>query len=214
MSFDFNVVRLERCSSQDPIYDIEYFAKVSNPSGQQEGWEKGKLLRYLIRNQHWSPLEMVSCVFYVETTRDIARQLLRHRSMNFQEMSQRYAEVTSNFVFREGRGQDHKNRQNSLDNMSDSVKKEWEQHQASVALAVNNAYNWALGTGIAKEQARCVLPEGMTLSRLYVNANLRDMYHYINLRTSNGTQKEHMDLANKFKIAIETIAPELFEKEK
>lgn len=176
---------------------VAYCARVSNPSNQINTETSEKLIRYLIKHKHWSPLEMVSACLEVETTRDIARQLLRHRSFSFQEFSQRYADPTKDldFVCREARLQDTKNRQNSIETDNDSLKGRWEEEQLKVILAAKQAYTWAIENGIAKEQARAVLPEGLTVSRLYVNGTLRSWVHYIELRSSNGTQKEHIELA-------------------
>ena len=176
---------------------VAYCARVSNPSNQINTETSEKLIRYLIKHKHWSPLEMVSACLEVETTRDIARQLLRHRSFSFQEFSQRYADPTKDldFVCREARLQDTKNRQNSIETDNDYLKERWEEEQLKVILAAKQAYTWAIENGIAKEQARAVLPEGLTVSRLYVNGTLRSWVHYIELRSSNGTQKEHIELA-------------------
>ena len=183
---------------------IAYCARVSNPSNQFNVETADKLIRYLIKHKHWSPLEMVSACLEIETTRDIARQILRHRSFSFQEFSQRYAdptaELANSFVIREARFQDTKNRQNSVEfDMTDESQRllayEWERAQKRVLYAVENEYKWAIANGIAKEQARAVLPEGLTVSRLYMNGTLRSWIHYIELRSSNGTQKEHMEVA-------------------
>ena len=176
---------------------VAYCARVSNPSNQINTETSEKLIRYLIKHKHWSPLEMVSACLEVETTRDIARQLLRHRSFSFQEFSQRYADPTKDldFVCREARLQDIKNRQNSIETDDTSLQIEWERAQKRVIFAAQREYEWAIKNGIAKEQARAVLPEGLTVSRLYVNGTLRSWVHYIELRSSNGTQKEHIELA-------------------
>lgn len=183
---------------------IAYCARVSNPSNQFNVETADKLIRYLIKHKHWSPLEMVSACLEIETTRDIARQILRHRSFSFQEFSQRYAdptaELANSFVIREARFQDTKNRQNSVEfDMTDESQRllaiEWERAQKRVLWAVEQEYKWAIKNGIAKEQARAVLPEGLTVSRLYMNGTLRSWIHYIELRSSNGTQKEHMEVA-------------------
>ena len=176
---------------------VAYCARVSNPSNQDNSATNEKLVNYLINNQHWSPLEMVSCCIEIETTRDIARQLLRHRSFSFQEFSQRYADPTKDLEFttREARMQDPKNRQNSIKSDNDGLHIEWHRRQRNVIEAATNAYEWAINNGIAKEQARVVLPEGNTMSRLYVNGTLRSWIHYIELRSANGTQLEHIDLA-------------------
>ena len=185
---------------------VAYCARVSNPSNQANSETSERLIKYLIKHKHWSPLEMVSACIEVETTRDIARQLLRHRSFSFQEFSQRYADPTAElddaFVLREARMQDTKNRQNSVElDMSDEKQKllayEWERAQ----------YEWAIKNGIAKEQARAVLPEGLTVSRLYVNGTLRSWIHYIDLRDGNGTQKEHAEIARACAEVIAKVFP-------
>jgi thymidylate synthase (FAD) len=195
---------------------IAYCARVSNPANQFNTDTSEKLIRYLIKHQHWSPLEMVSACLEITTTRDIARQILRHRSFSFQEFSQRYADPTAEldeaFVLREARFQDTKNRQNSVDlDMTDEEQKllayEWERAQKRVLYAVKKEYKWAIDNGIAKEQARAVLPEGLTVSRMYMNGTLRSWIHYIELRASNGTQKEHMDIARACAQAITAIFP-------
>ena len=189
---------------------IAYAARVSNPSNQINSETAPKLLRYLIKHQHWSPFEMASICIEVETTRDIARQLLRHRSFSFQEFSQRYADIRDlddNFVIRETRLQDQKNRQNSIDTDDWELKMMWEGYQNSVIKAAKAAYTWAIENGIAKEQARAVLPEGNTVSRLYVNGTIRSWIHYIELRSGHGTQKEHMELAREIAKAITQIYP-------
>ena len=188
---------------------VAFCARVSNPSNQSNKDTSEKLIRYLVKNQHWSPLEMVSMCLEIETTRDIARQILRHRSFSFQEFSQRYADPTQelDFVFREARLQDTKNRQNSIETDSDYLKERWEEEQLSVLFRVKQAYKWAIDNGIAKEQARAVLPEGLTVSRLYMNGTLRSWIHYIQLRSSNGTQKEHAEVALKCAEVIAKVFP-------
>ena len=186
---------------------VAYCARVSNPSNQNNTATSKKLLRYLAREKHWSPFEMVSACLEIETTRDIARQILRHRSFSFQEFSQRYAEQTEFTHFRDARMQDHKNRQNSIETDNADLKYEWLKKQAEVAVAVKDAYNWALENGIAKEQARVVLPEGNTKSRLYMNGTLRSWMHYIELRSGNGTQKEHQEVAIECGKVLSTIFP-------
>lgn len=188
---------------------VAYCARVSNPSNQDNKATNEKLVNYLIKNQHWSPLEMVSCCIEIETTRDIARQLLRHRSFSFQEFSQRYADPTKDleFMTREARMQDPKNRQNSIKSDNDGLHIEWHRRQRNVIEAASNAYEWAINNGIAKEQARVVLPEGNTMSRLYVNGTLRSWIHYIQLRAANGTQQEHIELAKECARAIANIFP-------
>lgn len=186
---------------------VAYCARVSNPSNQMTTQSNNKLIGYLIRNHHWSPFEMVSICLEINTTRDIARQILRHRSFSFQEFSQRYAIADLGFEVREARLQDMKNRQNSLESDNNELKQEWEQIQNQVHQITSQAYEWALSNGIAKEQARAVLPEGNTLSRLYVNGTLRSWIHYIELRSGNGTQKEHRDIALQCVKAIKPIFP-------
>ena len=192
---------------------IAYTARVSNPSNQDNTGTQERLLRYLIREKHWSPFEMVSACLEVETTRDIARQLLRHRSFSFQEFSQRYADPTEDLQFdlRDARLQDTKNRQNSLDTDDPDLQFNWLQQQAEVLNASKKAYRWAIENGIAKEQARSVLPEGNTKSRLYVNGTIRSWIHYIDLRSGNGTQKEHIEVARACANAIEPIFPMIME---
>ena len=195
----------------DNIQDlIAYCARVSNPSNQANTKTTPKLLQYLIDHKHWSPFEMASVCIEINTTRDIARQLLRHRSFSFQEFSQRYADIRDlddNFIVREARLQDPKNRQNSIDNTDMALEDEWANKQAAVIETAKMAYNWAIENGIAKEQARAVLPEGNTVSRLYVNGTVRSWIHYIELRSANGTQKEHMELAIEVAKAIAKIYP-------
>jgi len=186
---------------------VAYCARVSNPANQNNTETNEKLIRYLVKNNHWSPLEMVSICLEIETTRDIARQILRHRSFSFQEFSQRYAVADLGFEYKEARSQDTKNRQNSLEIDDWKLKETWENVQDSVIETAETAYKWAIENGIAKEQARAVLPEGMTVSRLYMNGTLRSWIHYIQLRTGNGTQKEHRELALACAKAIEPIFP-------
>ena len=176
---------------------IVYMARVSNPSNQDMTRGDEKLIRYLIKNQHWSPFEMVNVVMEISTTRDIARQILRHRSFSFQEFSQRYADPTKDLGFdlREARLQDTKNRQNSIETENSELKSEWIIKQMDVIAEAKQAYEWAIENGIAKEQARAVLPEGNTQSRMYMNGSLRSWIHYCQLRMANGTQKEHMEVA-------------------
>lgn len=192
---------------------IEYAARVSNPSAEKISKEPGKLMKYLMDHQHWSPLEMASVTLKVETTRDISRQLIRHRSFSFQEFSQRYADVTDlhdGFVPKEARSQDLKNRQNSNDDMDQETKDWWEFSQLALSDDVISVYEEALEKGIAKEVARSVLPEGMTLTKLYVSGTVRSWFHYVKLRTANGTQKEHMDLANKCLVELNYLMPNIF----
>lgn len=186
---------------------VAYCARVSNPSNQNNKTTNDKLIQYLISHQHWSPLEMVSVCLEINTTRDIARQILRHRSFSFQEFSQRYAVVSETPEIREARLQDFKNRQNSVETNNVELQQNWEEKQRLVINAANEAYSWALENGIAKEQARVVLPEGNTKSRLYVNGTLRSWVHYIELRSGNGTQKEHRELAIACANAIEPVFP-------
>jgi|TARA_R110001632_G_scaffold218301_2_gene347416 thymidylate synthase (FAD) len=188
---------------------IAYCARVSNPDNQNNTATNEKLVKYLMKHKHWSPLEMVSVCMEVETTRDIARQLLRHRSFSFQEFSQRYADPTKDLAFelRDARLQDLKNRQNSVVTEDELLQQHWAQQQQRVIDTALDAYNWALSNGIAKEQARAVLPEGNTLSKLYVNGTLRSWIHYIELRGANGTQLEHMELAWAVADAITKVFP-------
>jgi thymidylate synthase (FAD) len=193
---------------------IAYCARVSNPSNQLNTETSEKLIRYLVKHAHWSPLEMVSACVEITTTRDIARQILRHRSFAFQEFSQRYADPTKdlNFVVREARLQDTKNRQNSVElDLSDPGQRElarlWEEKQQNVIRAAREAYTWAVSNGLAKEQARVVLPEGNTESRVYMNGTLRSWVHFIELRSGNGTQKEHQLVALACAKAIAEIFP-------
>jgi thymidylate synthase (FAD) len=199
----------------DNIQDlIAYCARVSNPANQANTKTTPKLLDYLIKHKHWSPFEMASATIEVHTTRDIGRQLLRHRSFSFQEFSQRYADVNSLgdvFTIRDARLQDTKNRQNSIDNADAALDDEWANKQMAVIETAKMAYNWAIDNGIAKEQARVVLPEGNTKSVLYVNGTIRSWIHYCELRSANGTQKEHMELACAIAEAIGAIYPKMLE---
>lgn len=202
---------------------IAFCARVSNPSNQYNSETAEKLIRYLIRHKHWSPLEMVSACLEIETTRDIARQILRHRSFSFQEFSQRYADPTQDlsFVIRDARLQDAKNRQNSVElDLTDPEQRElarlWREKQMEVMRSARETYTWAVENGIAKEQARAVLPEGLTVSRLYVNGTLRSWVHFLEVRSGNGTQREHMEvaracaevLAEIFPMAADFVQPE------
>ena len=192
------------------LEQIAFAARVSNPSNQSNTATSEKLVRYLIKEGHWSPLEMVSACIEIETTRDIARQILRHRSFSFQEFSQRYADPTKdlNYIIRDARLQDLKNRQNSIEEgVDDYIKERWDNEQLNVHLAAMKAYNWAIDNGIAKEQARAVLPEGNMGSRLYMNGTLRSWVHYIELRSGNGTQKEHIEVARDCAKALEPVFP-------
>jgi thymidylate synthase (FAD) len=193
---------------------IAFCARVSNPSNQLNTETSEKLIRYLIKHKHWSPLEMVSACLEIETTRDIARQMLRHRSFSFQEFSQRYADPTKDldFVLREARLQDTKNRQNSVELSGltlteQNLIEQWKWKQQEVIDAAQHAYEWAVNNGIAKEQARAVLPEGNTVSRLYMNGTLRSWIHFIELRSANGTQKEHRQVAIECAKAIASVFP-------
>jgi thymidylate synthase (FAD) len=188
---------------------IAYCARVSNPSNQLNTETSEKLIKYLVKHQHWSPLEMVSACIEITTTRDIARQILRHRSFSFQEFSQRYADPTKdlNFVTREARLQDPKNRQNSVQVDDTDLQNEWFRAQQRVIYAAKREYEWAIKNGIAKEQARAVLPEGLIESRLYMNGTLRSWIHFIELRSANGTQKEHQEVAVACASAIAAIFP-------
>jgi thymidylate synthase (FAD) len=186
---------------------VAYCARVSNPSNQLNTETSEKLIRYLIKNQHWSPLEMVSACVEIETTRDIARQILRHRSFSFQEFSQRYAIADLGFEFKEARLQDDKNRQNSIEIDNPGLQMNWETQQDYVIAAAQRSYRWALEKGIAKEQARAVLPEGLTVSRLYMQGTLRSWLHYIELRSGPETQKEHREIAQACAEALSSIFP-------
>jgi len=186
---------------------VAYCARVSNPANQNNSETNEKLINYLINNNHWSPLEMVSICLEIETTRDIARQILRHRSFSFQEFSQRYAIADLGFVRREARIQDTKNRQNSIVTDNYKLQEDWETVQDLLEEHAEEAYKWAIENGIAKEQARAVLPEGMTVSRMYMNGTLRSWVHYIQLRSGNGTQKEHREIAIECAKVIEPIFP-------
>lgn len=190
------------------LEQVAFAARVSNPTNQNNSETAEKLVRYLIKHQHWSPLEMVSVCMEIETTRDIARQILRHRSFAFQEFSQRYADASQlGFELREARMQDLKNRQNSIENDNHALAAWWETYQKKVIEVASDAYKFALEKGIAKEQARAVLPEGITGSRMYMNGTLRSWVHYIQLRSGNGTQKEHREIALACADAIEPIFP-------
>jgi len=188
---------------------VAYCARVSNPANQFNAETSEKLIRYLVRNSHWSPLEMVSACIEITTTRDIARQILRHRSFSFQEFSQRYADPVQelDFVLREARLQDPKNRQNSVEVEDAILQNEWFRAQQRIIYAAKREYEWAIKNGIAKEQARAVLPEGLTVSRLLMNGTLRSWIHYIQLRSANGTQKEHILIAQEIANVITKIFP-------
>ena len=197
----------------DGIYEIEdlvsFCARVSNPSNQYNLETADKLIKYLIKHQHWSPLEMVSVCLEITTTRDIARQILRHRSFSFQEFSQRYADPTKelDFEVREARMQDPNNRQNSIETKDTELNKMWQAKQRDLIAEARRTYVWAVTNGIAKEQARAILPEGLTVSRLYMNGTLRSWIHYCQLRSSNGTQKEHMEIARLCAKVISEVFP-------
>ena len=186
---------------------IAYCARVSNPANQSHTETNEKLIKYLIHHQHWSPLEMVNICLEINTTRDIARQILRHRSFSFQEFSQRYAVADLGFEYKEARIQDTKNRQNSIITDNTVLHAEWEIQQQKIIDQAHKTYEWAISNGIAKEQARAVLPEGMTLSRLYMNGTLRSWVHYIQLRSGNGTQKEHRHVALACADVISSVFP-------
>ena len=188
---------------------IVHMARVSNPSNQETKEGNEKLIRYLIKNQHWSPFEMVNVIVEINTTRDIARQILRHRSFSFQEFSQRYADPTKelSFELREARLQDNKNRQNSIVTEDSVLQQAWNINQQKIVDEAKRVYEWAIDNGIAKEQARAVLPEGNTQSRLYMNGTLRSWIHYCTLRMSNGTQKEHAEVAKECWEIIEKMFP-------
>ena len=187
---------------------VAHCARVSNPDNQINMMNSQKLIRYLIKNNHWSPFEMVNICLEISTTRDIARQILRHRSFSFQEFSQRYANATILGVeYKEARLQDFKNRQNSIEHDNEYLENQWRMHQIVVSNHAMNAYQWAIDNGIAKEQARAVMPEGMTMSKLYMNGTVRSWIHYIQLRSGNGTQKEHREIAIECANIIEPIFP-------
>ena len=216
MEESMNVKLINYSQSPDGMNLLEqvaFAARVSNPSNQNNSETAEKLVRYLIKNQHWSPLEMVSVCLEIETTRDIARQILRHRSFSFQEFSQRYARADDlGFELRQARVQDTKNSQNSLEmdiayDTQRQIAYQWENLQNDLLKRTKDVYTWALDKGIAKEQARAILPEGNTKSRMYMNGTLRSWVHYIQLRSDNGTQKEHRDVALACADAIQPIFP-------
>lgn len=211
-----NVVAVTRPVSGLDIDDfIAYVARVSNPANQNNTESSGRLIKYLVKNKHWSPFELVHVVMEIETTRDIARQILRHRSFTFQEFSQRYADPTKDlgFVHREARLQDTKNRQNSIETEDDQLQQEWKDKQWYITNVVKDTYEWAVENGIAKEQARAVLPEGLTVSRMYMSGSLRSWIHYCQLRCANGTQKEHREIALDCWYKIMELFPSLNELE-
>lgn len=189
---------------------IAYMARVSNPENQDNKETAPKLLKYLIDNKHWSPFEMVNICMEIETTRDIARQILRHRSFSFQELSQRYA-VVHDYDFSEVRLQDNKDRQNSIEVQDRELQRFWQESQATVIRTAVGHYEAALANGIAKEVARKLLPEGMMMSRMYANATLRSWLHYINIRCDKSTQKEHREVADQCRVVIKSLFPSLFE---
>ena len=204
----------EGISNDDMLDLVAYCARVSNPSNQMNSETSEKLVKYLIKHQHWSPLEMVNACLEINTTRDIAHQIVRHRSFAFQEFSQRYAdpkEFGDQFVLREARLQDTKNRQNSIElsetDEDKALAQRWAEEQQDVIFRAKRAYEWAIKSGIAKEQARVVLPEGLTKTRLYMNGSLRSWIHYIELRGANGTQKEHMEIAHACAEVIAKVFP-------
>lgn len=202
----------ENYKNMSLIDQVAYFARVSNPNNQSNSATSERLCMYLLNNKHFSPFEMVTICLEIKTTRDIARQILRHRSFSFQEFSQRYAVADLGYEYKEARLQDNKNRQNSIELEDENLKNtelktEWKKQQTEIAELSKKTYNWALEHGIAKEQARAVLPEGMTLSRMYMSGNLRSWIHYIKLRTANGTQKEHREIAFLCAYAIKEIFP-------
>jgi thymidylate synthase (FAD) len=213
------VVAVSKPTISDPITGyivgvdefIAYVARVSNPSNQMNTETAPKLLRYLAKHKHWSPFEMVSICMEIDTTRDIARQILRHRSFSFQEFSQRYADPTKDlgFVTREARLQDMKNRQNSIETEDEKLQRDWNQIQSNMQDMARGAYKWAIENNIAKEQARAVLPEGLIQSRMYMNGTLRSWIHYCELRMDNGTQKEHREIATMAWNEITKIFPSL-----
>jgi len=212
-----NVMGVQVNAQTNLLDQIAYCARVSNPSNQNTDAPSDKLVRYLIKNQHWSPFEMVSACLEINTTRDIARQILRHRSFSFQEFSQRYADASQlGFEPREARYQDTKNRQNSTNfdlNIDDDrrLAYQWELSQTDLLKRIQDTYEWALEKGIAKEQARAILPEGMTKSRMYMNGTIRSWIHYIQLRSGNGTQKEHREVAIACAKALEPVFPMITE---
>jgi thymidylate synthase (FAD) len=200
----------ETSLSDDLLQLVSFCARVSNPGNQYNEQTAEKLVKYLIKHKHWSPFEMVNVCLEIETTRDISRQILRHRSFSFQEFSQRYADPVEELQFttRPARLQDYTNRQNSIDiPMEDSINYVWESYQEVIIERAKKAYNWAIEAGIAKEQARTILPEGLTMTRLYMNGTLRSWIHYIEVRESEGTQKEHREIAQKCAEAIYKIFP-------
>lgn len=203
-----STVKLISSSSNDLLQDIAYMARVSNPSNQDNEETAEKLLKYLIKHKHWSPFEMCSITLEINTTRDIAHQIVRHRSFAFQEFSQRYAKPEAlgfPFKLRTGRLQDVKNRQNSIESNDRNLEMAWIAKQKSAIATAESIYYWALDQGIAKEQARAILPEGLTKTRLYMHGTVRSWMHYIDVRTTQGTQKEHMNVARECAYAINPV---------
>ena len=203
-------VRLISSSHDNLIEEIAMMARVSNPANQNNQKTSEKLVKYLIKHKHWSPFEMASLTLEIDTTRDIAHQIVRHRSFAFQEFSQRYADPAAMgfpYELREARMQDEKNRQNSVETEDELLNKHWIQQQKRVMDVADGVYKWALGVGIAKEQARAVLPEGLTKSRLYMAGTLRSWIHYVDVRTTPGTQKEHLEIARQCGHIIEPFFP-------
>ena len=210
----YSMVSKELFDADNSLRDVQgliaYCARVSNPSNQINSETSEKLIKYLIKHQHWSPLEMVNACLEIQTTRDIAHQIVRHRSFSFQEFSQRYAnpeEQGEMFEYSEARLQDTKNRQNSIDVDDEKLQIDWLHAQMRIAYLAKKEYDWAIKNGIAKEQARKVLPEGITKTKLYMNGTLRSWVHYISLRSANGTQKEHMEIAHACAKVISDIFP-------
>jgi thymidylate synthase (FAD) len=210
----YSMVSKELFDADNSLRDVQgliaYCARVSNPSNQINSETSEKLIKYLIKHQHWSPLEMVNACLEIQTTRDIAHQIVRHRSFSFQEFSQRYAnpeEQGEMFEYSEARLQDTKNRQNSIDVDDEKLQLDWLHAQMRIAYLAKKEYDWAIKNGIAKEQARKVLPEGITKTKLYMNGTLRSWVHYIQLRGANGTQKEHMEIAHACAKVISEIFP-------
>ena len=203
-------VRLISSSHDNLIEEIAMMARVSNPANQNNQKTSEKLVKYLIKHKHWSPFEMASLTLEIDTTRDIAHQIVRHRSFAFQEFSQRYADPAAMgfpYELREARLQDETNRQNSVETEDELLNRHWIQQQKRVMDVADGVYKWALGVGIAKEQARAVLPEGLTKSRLYMAGTLRSWIHYVDVRTTPGTQKEHMEIARQCGHIIEPFFP-------
>ena len=203
-------VRLISSSHDNLVEEIAMMARVSNPANQNNEKTSEKLVKYLIKHKHWSPFEMASLTLEIDTTRDIAHQIVRHRSFAFQEFSQRYADPAAMgfpYELREARLQDETNRQNSVETEDELLNKHWIQQQKRVMDVADGVYKWAIGVGIAKEQARAVLPEGLTKSRLYMAGTLRSWIHYVDVRTTPGTQKEHMEIARQCGYIINPFFP-------